>query len=198
MTPNVGIIDSRPVFRRGLTAALEEAGLHVRELEPDTLDAAPCAAVLVAIRSPDDQHLLADLGREQPAAEAIVVLTSPKLHDYAEALRLGSCAVVADTEPLEEIVEVVRAALAHRARLPANVVRLFASGRTSSGSGVLTSAENDWLRALSKSVTVAELAESTGYSEREMYRCLRRVYRRMGVGGRAEALVLAGKWGLVG
>lgn len=198
MTPEVGIIDSVPVFRRGLTAALEEAGLPVRELEPSALAATRCAAVLVVIRAPEDKQLLADLRREQPAAEAIVVLTSPKLHDYAEALRLGSCAVVADTEPLEEIVEVVRAALAHRARLPANVVRLFASGQTSSGSAVLSSAENDWLRALSKSVTVAELAASSGYSEREMYRCLGRVYRRMGVRGRAEALVLAGKWGLVG
>jgi DNA-binding CsgD family transcriptional regulator len=44
---------------------------------------------------------------------------------------------------------------------------------------------------------VGELAESVGYSERAMYRQLRRLYERLGATNRTEALLQALRRGLI-
>jgi DNA-binding CsgD family transcriptional regulator len=53
------------------------------------------------------------------------------------------------------------------------------------------------LRHLADSGTVASLARTVGYSEREMYRLLGGVYARLGASNRTEALLLAERWGLL-
>jgi DNA-binding NarL/FixJ family response regulator len=54
-----------------------------------------------------------------------------------------------------------------------------------------------WLQALASGETVAELSLRLGYSEREMYRRLRRLYSRIGATGRTDALLRASRWGLL-
>jgi DNA-binding CsgD family transcriptional regulator len=51
---------------------------------------------------------------------------------------------------------------------------------------------------LASGITTVKLATSIGYSEREMYRKLNALYKKMGVSNRAEALVLAARSGLIG
>jgi DNA-binding NarL/FixJ family response regulator len=53
--------------------------------------------------------------------------------------------------------------------------------------------EMRWMRALGSGVLMAALAHSEGHSERDMYRKLRGVYAKLGVSGKAEALVLLGR-----
>ncbi len=58
-----------------------------------------------------------------------------------------------------------------------------------------------WLRFLASEETVADLAKRIGYSEREMYRRLRRLYSRVGASGRMGALLRVaplGSAGLIG
>jgi DNA-binding CsgD family transcriptional regulator len=52
-----------------------------------------------------------------------------------------------------------------------------------------------WLRHLSEGRTVADLADSVGYSERMMYRLLANLYRRLGARSRTKALMLAQREG---
>jgi DNA-binding CsgD family transcriptional regulator len=61
----------------------------------------------------------------------------------------------------------------------------------------LTVEELTWLRSLAAGETVTELSLSLGYSERELYRRLRRLYTRMGASGRTDALLRAVRWGLL-
>jgi len=61
----------------------------------------------------------------------------------------------------------------------------------------IAATERRWLTALAQSVTMAELAAAEGYSERHLRRMLADVYRRLGAGGRVEALVRASKLGLL-
>lgn len=56
----------------------------------------------------------------------------------------------------------------------------------------------EWLAALASGSTVARLANETGYSERVMFRRLADLYGRLGVSGRAEAIVAAERLGLLG
>jgi DNA-binding NarL/FixJ family response regulator len=48
-----------------------------------------------------------------------------------------------------------------------------------------------WLGQLASGVTVAQLADQVGYSERAMFRLLKDLYRDIGVHSRVEALMLA-------
>jgi DNA-binding NarL/FixJ family response regulator len=66
-----------------------------------------------------------------------------------------------------------------------------------SGRVVLADHEISWLRELAGGLTVAQLAERSGYSERAMFRLLRRVYVRMQVRNRTEALLRAREQGLL-
>ncbi len=52
----------------------------------------------------------------------------------------------------------------------------------------LSEEEVGWLRFLSKGGTVAALARRVGRSERTMYRLLHRLYGRLGVNDRFEAM----------
>ncbi|HEY0687733.1 MAG TPA: hypothetical protein VGD71_01725, partial [Kribbella sp.] len=52
-----------------------------------------------------------------------------------------------------------------------------------------------WLRELASGATVAHLANEEGYSEREMYRLLKKLYDRFGVATRTEALIRANAYG---
>jgi DNA-binding CsgD family transcriptional regulator len=55
----------------------------------------------------------------------------------------------------------------------------------------------EWLRALSQGITVSQLAETMGYSERAMYRLLRDLYQRMDVKTRTEAVLKASQSGWI-
>jgi DNA-binding NarL/FixJ family response regulator len=57
--------------------------------------------------------------------------------------------------------------------------------------------EVSWLRALASGETVAALGRRLGYSEREMYRRLHRLYTQIGARGRTDALLRAAKSGLL-
>lgn len=58
-------------------------------------------------------------------------------------------------------------------------------------------AEIQWLRALSDGIRVADLAVRSGYSERAMYRELRKLWDRLGVANRSQGMLRAGRLGLL-
>lgn len=58
-------------------------------------------------------------------------------------------------------------------------------------SGDLTLREIDWLQQLARGITVADLAERAGYSERMMFRLLRTLYAELHASHRTEALIRA-------
>jgi DNA-binding CsgD family transcriptional regulator len=53
------------------------------------------------------------------------------------------------------------------------------------------------LRLLGQGGTVAALAQSAAYSEREIHRLLAGIYRRLGASNRTDALLRAERWGLL-
>jgi DNA-binding NarL/FixJ family response regulator len=193
----VAVADRIPLVRSGLVATLTEHGIRAAEFS-EAMAAEPYTALIVAVRDNADRAFVLAFGKMQPSAPVIAILPDPTPHAYAEVLRLGAQAAVGDAEPVDELVAVVEAALEGRTRLPAEIVRLLAEGRCV-GPCVppLSEEEAGWLRGLAAGVTVAALAERAAYSERELYRRLARLYSRLGVRGRAEAVVLATKWGIV-
>jgi len=146
----------------------------------------------------DDERSLAllrgviDAGAD---ARAVVLVQNPGSDRYRSLFRHCAAALPAGSAE-DDIVIAIKAA--HRALscLPTTAARAL-TGALEERTPALTSNERLWLRALAESVTVASLARSSGYSEREMYRLLGELYRRLGVTTRTEALLRADRLGLL-
>jgi DNA-binding NarL/FixJ family response regulator len=193
----IAIVDRNDVYARGLRAALEDEGFAVARATDD-LDLEDVGLVLLSIRSTDDWDTLAELESDSSDVVVVAVLPEPGLQAYIRALGLGARAIVAEDAPVGELVEVVRAALRNLTLVPSDIARTLASGPSEAEIGSpITNEEADWLRALARGTTVAQLAEASSYSEREMHRLLRRLYLRMDARNRSEALVVATRLGLL-
>ena len=82
--------------------------------------------------------------------------------------------------------------------LPRRVVAQMAAGTVlTRAAEQLSTQQIRWLRLMSNSVTVEDLASQMGYSRRAMSRTLRALYDEMGVTSRTEALITAQEWGLL-
>jgi DNA-binding NarL/FixJ family response regulator len=202
----IAVFDRVPIYAHGLVATLRDAGFQPHQnVGPradgtDGLvdDVSPPSLIVLTLRRPADWDLLRRLGGARTNTPILAVLSDPPPQLYREAIAAGASAVVAEDESLAEIVEAVHALLHQRTVLPATVVReLAARDQRHDLHPLLEPAEIGWLRALASGVTTAALAEQERYSEREMYRLLRKVYEQMGATSRADALVMAARWGLI-
>lgn len=193
----VVVRDRAPAYRRGLEMALSEAGYRLE----DPLDLERWAersgtrALLVTCASWEEARDAALL-RGRGVDMVIIALLHDKAQvGYREVLETGVDSAVPRDAALDRIVDVVHAALDRRTVLPTDIARTMA--RSGHDKGAIDEREAAWLRALAGGATVEELAESAGYSERGMYRQLRRLYGRLGASNRTEALLQALRRGLI-
>jgi DNA-binding NarL/FixJ family response regulator len=200
----IAIADLSPARRRGIAAALAEAGHHVHELEPP-------AAVVEWLQRPGDRAAVMcalepagrELLRRARGTDADAVLVALVDGDDARAIRSalldGATAAASVDAPLDELAQIVTVALAGKVMLDAPVAEALARGCL--GPTLLdcpvSDPEVDWLRGLARGDTVAELAEAAAFSEREMYRQLGALYERLGAANRTQAIVRAAQLGLI-
>jgi DNA-binding NarL/FixJ family response regulator len=170
--------------------------------EPDDPIAWAAAAghrvVLVAVAEARDVGLVIDL--RQTEKDLVVVALLPEITPSVvrDAVLAGVCAVAGWDTSSDELVALLTAGVESRSILPTHLLQELAT-TPETGSGVeLDQEQVEWLRALARGTTVNQLAEHICYSEREVYRLLRALYDRLGVGNRTEALIWAAQRGLVG
>jgi DNA-binding NarL/FixJ family response regulator len=197
-----------PIYRHGLSAGLSAAGMTCTPLSTSAELSALLAdqpripgqsgdAVVVVV--PADQALdVLTVVREASGEEAptVHVVEEATAEACAEALRVGATGVVALDAELNQVIGVVRAAAGGQTLLPRQIAKALCRQQAGPVPQLLPR-ERDWLRHLADSGTVASLARTVGYSEREMYRLLGGVYARLGASNRTEALLLAERWGLL-
>ena len=186
---------------------LQAAGFaseEAQDLQPWVADGHNLAAALITLSGPQDCETLRRLRTVHPDCALVALLRSSEVTAYLEALRAGASAAVPwEAEP-ELIVKVLQVALEGYSLLPLPVTRALMSAtratmatRPSQVVTALTSQDVERLQLLAEGATVVDLARQVGYSEREMFRLLHNLYRRMGVDNRSEALVKAAQWGLL-
>ena len=196
----VVILDPAAAFRRGLTACLTESGFAPEE--PEDLAAWVSGggqrAILVTVRPPSGWQPLSSLESIGPEVVVVALLVDATPDAYAQALRFGADGVVSwDAEP-EAIARVVQAGLEGQLLLPVEVGQALAAGAVGLVDPEwITSEETEWLQLLARGMTVHDLADKTGYSERAMFRFLAGLYGKMGVSNRTEAVLLASQRGLL-
>jgi DNA-binding NarL/FixJ family response regulator len=190
-----------PAFAAGLAAILAEGGFEVaRPPRPAPwIQQRSTAVAVIAVHAAEDLDQVRSLADEFPELVLVAVLPADEDGWYARALRRGAHAAVAWSSSPLEIVEAVRAARDGRTVLPTAVARSLARSSMDRPRGTpLLAREVHWLRVLAGGGSVVQLARAEGYSQREIFRRLSDVYRRMGARNRHEAIALAGQWGLLG
>ena len=195
--PAVVVVDSVPTYRLGLETALAAARFHV--VRPGDVRAwarkVNGAVVSISLRSSLYERLLQNLHADRPSLPVVAIVCGDDKAAYHEALVMGAFSAIAWNDDTEEIVNVIEAARRGRSLLPSGVMRSLALA-TELGPDI-SQDERVWLRQLAQGVRVTELAQTVGYSEREMHRLLQRLYGRLGADSRSAALVKAAELGLL-
>lgn len=191
----VAVVDPVPAYRRGLIAALQDAGFDAQEDSPQArfvgngLD-----AMLITV-----EGVASGVDLEPPRGVRCVVAL---IHDttvdtYLEAVHCGAHSAVAWSAAPELIAEVVQAAICGNTLLPADVVAAMTRRVPGAAALQVSDEERHWLCVLADGSTVGQLAVEEGRSERGMHRLLHDLYARMHVTKRSEAIVLAARMGLL-
>jgi DNA-binding NarL/FixJ family response regulator len=195
----VVVLDPLMCYRRGLAAALAVAGFE--PFEPldveEWVRSGDPGAVVIALLDDVAAKRLRGLRACAPTTPEIALLPELTVGAYRDAMRCGATAAVGRDASPEDIVECLRAACTGRAIMPAALALALAMAADPGEHPSLSTAEVRWLIELSAGRTVPELAHEVGYSEREMFRRLHKLYAYMGVCGRTEALLAAQRWGVV-
>ncbi|MCA1188299.1 MULTISPECIES: hypothetical protein [unclassified Saccharopolyspora] len=199
--PIVLIAHGVPAYRCGLALGLRNSApdaFEVRESTPaDAAERTGWDACLVEVPC-RDLAALAALRRARPDGVLIALLDAAGPDDYRAALRLGADSAAAQDADLDEIISVLRLALRGDVLLPRGVARALCTGPSRPPGAVqLTGVDRDLLTRLAMGNPVADIAKSTGYSERQMYRLVREIYHRLGSRNRSEAIATATRWGLI-
>ncbi|SDQ10006.1 LuxR C-terminal-related transcriptional regulator [Quadrisphaera sp. DSM 44207] len=189
-----------PVYGHGLCSALAHSGMRsalvpdLEELEAAAGDGATC---LLVVPQELGTRALAALDGRRRRVELVLLLRDDRPSSYLTGLRAGARSFVHPRARLPEVVAVLRGAARGLTLLPPAVVRSLCRPLHTQPAPQLSERERSWLRQIAAGVTVAELAQRSSYSEREMYRLLGSVYRRLGAKNRTEALFTAQRSGLL-
>jgi DNA-binding NarL/FixJ family response regulator len=184
-----------------LVGVLEDAGFVAVEI--DDLEAwvpGRDGSVLVIVARDDAvKDAMRVFCDDHPHMPVVAITADANVGTVGEWLRAGATTVVGEDDPTDHLVTALRAAVSGWTALPVNTARAMAARvpPPADPSEWVSEIELEWLRSLMDGTTVPAIAVEAGYSEREMFRVLQRLYQRLGVGNRTEAIVWATKAGLL-
>lgn len=155
-------------------------------------------AVVMSVTSEDELDAVIDL-RDANWDLVVVTLTPDGTQaTYRSALRAGATAAAPSSAPVDEIVEVVREALAGRSVLPADVARRLALDAPDMPRDYAPNLDEiGWIQSMAAGKTMAEISVSTGLTKSELSKGLSALYESIGVDNRTEAIIKFARWGLL-
>lgn len=208
ITPlRVVLIDDHTLFRAGLAGLLEQRGIHVLASVNNGADGVRAACelspdiILLDIRMPGDSGLdiLPQLRAAGLNTLVIMVTTSRDEADLTAALRCGARGyLLKDMEPddlIKALYSIKRGEAVVAPELAATLARIVqglgVKAPSKSGLGDLTPREGDILRLLAQGQSNKEIARILGISDGTVKLHVKAVLRKLNVGSRVEAAVIA-------
>ncbi|AXB43125.1 response regulator [Amycolatopsis albispora] len=209
----VVVADDQTMVRQSFRAALDaQDDVRVLGEAADGAAAVDCCArlrpdvVLMDVRMPEmdgleaTRRILADPA--QPAR--VLMLTTFDIDEYVYgALRAGASGFLLKDAPLDDLVTAVRVIAAGNALFAPSVtrrlVREFAARGPSPGTrvGELTERETEVLRLVAKGLSNQEIAAALVIAEQTAKTHVSRVFAKLGVRDRAQAVIAAYESGVV-
>lgn len=189
------------MWRRGAGAVLTEGGYEAIEGESieEWAPGRGVVAVVCHVAVADDLGHLAALTDEYAHIPVVAIAPTLGVAEFAGAVKAGALSALAEDDPIEVLIATVDHALNGRSSVPPTILHAMAM-RVAPGFGerlAVDEAGLGRLRALAAGTTVAQLAEDSGFSEREMFRILNDLYASIGVRNRTEAIVWAARYGVL-
>lgn len=198
----VAIADGHGMFRQGLRCVLERRGGF--EVVGEASSAADIQAMVVAttadvllLEPGMDRATLADIRSLAERLPVIVLTASDDLDDGVAAVRQGARAVVLKRSAVETLVDAIRAVVAGREWLPAEMQPLLAVAAPEPAPA-LTPRERDIVRHVARGLRNAEVATALSISEETVKTHLNNIFRKLGLRDRVELALRAVRLGLVG
>ena len=201
MATLVSVAGGTPTWRRGVRAVLEDAGLGVASFDDFSEWQPGIGGSVVVVRGGEGiSDAIHQTASAFPQVPIVVVDDHVTVAGFARWVRMGALGVVDDADEPEDLATIVEAALQDRSAIPKHVLKAMARHVPDDRdlSAWINDEEASWLTEMADGLTVLELAEDRGYSERAMFRMLRNVYDRIGARNRTEALLWAGRHGILG
>lgn len=198
----IGTINVPPLIRAGIRGLLDLAGHSLLPVDdiPAWAERHGSGALIVGVQDSDDIGVLFEvLAQVRSTPITIVALIDDSSDDVLwRCIRAGATTCVSMRWNGTELALAIRAAVRGMTLTPQPMLRrLLELAQLPELSLSLADYQVTWLKDMATGMTVAQLAESEGYSEREMYRRLKRLYSELGVANRVEALVLAASAGVL-
>ncbi len=188
-----------PLTAAGAESVLVAAGMNVQQVSHPVAwaVAGESASLLVAgCASRQDCDLFLRIRENTPQIPTIALVASPALSE--PLFRYGAWVVLPVAMSVDWLVVAVEAVGAGLSIAPHVVFRDWTPTDTrGQGAMQVTDQEIDWLRILASGVTIGRLADTIGYSERNMQRLLATTYRKLDASNKTEALMAAAQQGLL-
>lgn len=184
-----------------MAAILEEGGFDVAVFD-SLSEWTPGVGGSAIVAQTDDELIEKTIqlhGINHPHIPLVAVVREPGPALVAHLYRIGAAGVLDENDEVSVFPNALEAVLEGRTMLTLTVARSMAEyvPRHYDTARWISNDEADWLRAMAAGRTVSEIAEDAGFSERAMFRLLRRLYTRIGVANRTEALVWATRNGVL-
>jgi DNA-binding NarL/FixJ family response regulator len=195
----VTVVDALPAFRSGLASALAEAGFTTRETAAldDVQRMLEDHALIVTLMESKDVERFATVRQVVQPKTAVALLETDHVGAYRAALIAGAAAAIPRRSHPDRIVAALGRALDDLCVLPEPIGRSLAARARLGQNRSLSQEQLHWLHALASGRSVRDLADECGYSPRQLFRFLRRLYDEMGVASRHEAVAFAADQGLL-
>lgn len=205
----VGIAEDHPLAREGLVQLLESADDIVIVGEAadgeEALELADSVAgepdiFLVDIRLPgiDGLEVTRRLSDEHPDVRVIILTTNEDPAYATEAMKAGAKAYVLKSADGEEVLDTVRMVAHGHAVLDRGARDALAEQRRARAEQFgLTAREMDVLRLLGKGYRNREIADSLGLSQTTVKTYVARIFKRLEVSDRTDAVVTAFRLGII-
>jgi len=183
--PDISVVGDAPNGK----VAVSEA----KRLRPDV--------VLMDVRMPEMNGL--DAARSILAAGfdppvRVLMLTTFDIDDYVyEALSLGASGFLLKDAPSDELVRAVRVVFDGQALLVPTVTRRRARPKPSPALDALTPREREVLELIARGMSNSEIAQSLFVAEQTVKTHVSKVFSKLDLRDRAQAVVLAYETGLV-
>ncbi len=191
---SVIIIASNAVVRRGLSAILDDAGWRVATGDGP---GGRQAVVVWDVSTGDALRDIESVLSLHAGIPIVALVAGHRSGNPADLLSLGISGVVDRDVDEESLVQAVRSVSEGRTVLNTGLV---AGSRVDAPSGrppVLTRRESQVLGLLGEGRTNREIAEALVISENTVKNHVRRLYEKLQVRSRTEAVVTGVRWGLV-
>lgn len=205
MLVHVAVADRLSPYAEGMASMLRAAGVSAHV--PQDLEAwagyEQEKVIFLTLASESDWQRLEGLRMLDQRLLIVAVMEVVDQTACVRALTAGAVSILPRDAPPQAVQQVLDALASDQAVTPLGVVQALAGQVPNCHDGDRESAvtlapeELDWLRRLAEGVTVRQLADDAGYSERMMFRMLRNVYRRLRVDTRTQALFLARQRGWI-